>query len=118
MTEASENIDFADRIAALIREKNELNQQLKQLTALYDGVLAEKERLEEIIAAVPNQYVPDSVRVETQHSLKFKMVTVMYLDIRAVTSITSCENSAEAIDELDKTNPSIKSQSSKKLNFD
>ncbi|MBR4214669.1 MAG: HD domain-containing protein, partial [Bacteroidales bacterium] len=101
MTEASENIDFADRIAALIREKNELNQQLKQLTALYDGVLAEKERLEEIIAAVPNQYVPDSVRVETQHSLKFKMVTVMYLDIRAVTSITSCENSAEAIDELD-----------------
>lgn len=101
MTEASENIDFADRIAALIREKNELNQQLKQLTALYDGVLAEKERLEEIIAAVPNQYVPDSVRMETQHSLKFKMVTVMYLDIRAVTSITSCENSAEAIDELD-----------------
>ncbi|MBO4244421.1 MAG: HD domain-containing protein [Bacteroidales bacterium] len=101
MTEASENIDFADRVAALIREKNELSQQLKQLTALYDGVLAEKERLEEIIASVPHQYVPDSVRVETQHALKFKMVTVMYLDIRAVTSITSCENSADAIDELD-----------------
>ena len=101
MAEQSENIDFADRIAALIREKNELSQQLKELTTLYDNVLAEKERLEDILASVPGQYMHGANGGERTHALKFKMVTVMYLDIRAVTSITACENSAEAIDELD-----------------
>lgn len=103
MTDVSENIDSTDRIASLIREKNELSQQLKQLSAMYDSLMAEKERLESILSVVPTQYVPESVKVDTtqQHLLKFKMVTVMYLDIRATASLTSCENSAEAIDELD-----------------
>lgn len=103
MTDVSENIDSTDRIASLIREKNELSQQLKQLSAMYDSLMAEKERLESILSVVPAQYVPESVKVDTsqQHLLKFKMVTVMYLDIRATASLTSCENSAEAIDELD-----------------
>lgn len=103
MTDVSENIDSTDRIASLIREKNELSQQLKQLSTMYDSLMAEKERLESILSVVPAQYVPESVKVDTsqQHLLKFKMVTVMYLDIRATASLTSCENSAEAIDELD-----------------
>lgn len=103
MTDVSENIDSTDRIASLIREKNELSQQLKQLSAMYDSLVVEKERLESILSVVPAQYVPESVKVDTsqQHLLKFKMVTVMYLDIRATASLTSCENSAEAIDELD-----------------
>ena len=40
MTDVSDNIDTTDRIAALIREKNELSQQLKQMSALYDSLLA------------------------------------------------------------------------------
>lgn len=102
MTDYQDNTVSADRITALIREKNELTQQYKQLSALYDSVLAEKERLEDILSQVPKQYLPENLRIESSsHPLKFKMVTVMFLDIRATSSLTSCENSAEAIDELD-----------------
>ncbi|MBQ1884927.1 MAG: hypothetical protein II165_07925, partial [Bacteroidales bacterium] len=65
MTDVSENIDSTDRIASLIREKNELSQQLKQLSAMYDSLMAEKERLESILSVVPAQYVPESVKVDT-----------------------------------------------------
>lgn len=90
------------RAANLIRENLELKNQIKDLTAQYDKVLKDNERLEKILSAVPKEYLPQGVNVDFgSRTMRFKMVTVMYMDIRGFKTISTDKDPGNAIDELD-----------------
>ncbi|MCQ2974558.1 MAG: HD domain-containing protein [Bacteroidales bacterium] len=102
MSENQDKKELVYRVSSLIRENNELTQQIKDLSVLYDRAVSDCERLESILAQVPKEYLPDGMKFESGlKSLRFKMVTVMYLDIRGFENLTTSENSGHVIDELD-----------------
>lgn len=85
-----------------MKEVADLKLQIKQLTDQSEKDQAEIFRLENILGMVPVDSLPKGVNFNLGvNTLRFKMATVLYVDIRGFKSISSNPNSADAIDELD-----------------
>ncbi len=90
------------RIANLIRENKELATQLKEVTDRSEKYAKENEHYEQILSKLPPDVLPKGVKTEmAPKTLRFKMVTVLYLDIQGFKNISEQIGSSEVIDELD-----------------
>jgi class 3 adenylate cyclase len=86
----------------LEKEVQELKKQLAQVSSDYDKAAAEVERLENILALVPKDMQPTQVAQENgTRTLRFKIVTVMYVDFRGYKSISNDNSTKAAVDDLD-----------------
>ncbi len=84
-------------------EKNkELLQQLKKLQEAYNKILEENDRLQAKIEHLKSKGITDTESSETSTLLRFKMATVLFVDIQGFSKLHQETNSHEIIDELDK----------------
>lgn len=91
------------RVAKLIKENKDLNAQVKELLTQVEKLSKDHERLENILAVIPPDVLPKGVKSEIgMQTLRFKMVTVMYMDIQGFKKISEDQKSEDIIDELDK----------------
>jgi len=90
------------RIANLIKENKEQANQLKELTEKNEKLIKENDHYEQIIAKLPPEVLPKGVKPEiVTKTIRFKMVTILYLDIQGFKTISEQLGSSEVIDELD-----------------
>ncbi len=86
------NKEFVNRIAGLVKEKRQLQKQIKELTAANHALVAENEKLKERLSIQ---------KKEPGKSLKFKMATVLFVNFTGFEDITRQLDTAGLIDELD-----------------
>jgi len=97
-----EEKDLIYKIAKLISENKELTQQIKELTKQNEIYSSENERLENIIAQIPANVLPKGLKTNIgNNTLRFKMATVMYMDIHGFKKISEGKYTGDVIDELD-----------------
>ncbi len=90
------------RISELIKENKSLTNQLKEVNTEKNKLLKEKERLENIIAKIPYEHLPEGVKYPSQtRALRFDMVTVLYADVEGIRKIAREKSSSDIMDELD-----------------
>jgi class 3 adenylate cyclase/predicted metal-dependent HD superfamily phosphohydrolase len=98
----SKDQDLVYRIKKLIEENKELTEQNKKISTEFEKIENELERYKKLIAIVPQELLPKDVMANlNERTLRFKMATVLYLDIQGLKDIASERNSQEIIDELD-----------------
>lgn len=86
----------------LEREVVALKEEVQNLLEANANAKAELERLENILSLVPKEALPSGQSFDIGgRSLRFKMATVMYVDIRGFRNITHDVSTSTAIDELD-----------------
>lgn len=88
----NQNKELLNRIASLVKEKNQLLNQIKELTLRNEKILAENKILQKGIS-LKNK--------EASKSLKFKMSTVLFVDFTGFEDITNQLDTGGLIDELD-----------------
>lgn len=94
--------DLIYKIAKLIKENKDLSGQVKELTTQNDKLLVENDRLENILAKLPPDVLPKGIKANIgSTTLRFKMVTVMYMDIQGFKKISEGNHTGDVIDELD-----------------
>lgn len=90
------------RVAKLVRENKELNQQVKEQNRTNEKLNKQVEKFEHIIASLPPDVIPEKLKLNRESKiLRFRMATVLYLDIQGFKEITEERNPTEVIDELD-----------------
>ena len=90
------------RIANLMKENKELKKQVNELTKSNEKLTEQKEHYERIFAQLPPDSIPKDVKPKvSKKTLRFKMATVLYLNIEGFQTISKQKNSDEVIDELD-----------------
>ncbi len=90
------------RNSQLQHQVDELKERIAVLEAGNAKANQEIERLESVLAMVPKDALPQGVNLDLgARSLRFRMVTVMYVDIRGFKSISKDTHTSSAIDELD-----------------
>ncbi len=90
------------RIASLIKENKELNDQIKDISKKHDKLQKENEAYQKILAKLPANLLPKDIKAQMKSkNLRFRMATVLYLDIQGFKKISEQTNSGDAIDELD-----------------
>lgn len=95
--------DLVYRVAKLIKENKELNAQIKEISRQNDKLTRENDRLENILAKLPADVLPKGIKADIgSQTLRFKMATVMYMDIQGFKQISENENTGDVIDELDR----------------
>lgn len=96
--ESASRDQLLKRIARLVRQNKELEEQVKRLER-------EKERLLETTdkyrLLVENNAIKGAVVTEEEKSLKFNMVTVLFADIQGFANITEGMDPGAVMDELD-----------------
>ena len=89
------------RIARLVKENKELEENIRVLERLNDKLTSENEKFkaqqEKLAAEMPPESGPD----RKGKSLRFSMATVLYTDIRGFSKLVGGMNSTEVMDELD-----------------
>lgn len=94
--------DLIYKINVLMKENKELQQKLAKLEKNKDKLERKIENLEKIIAQIPSDLLPENVDVQIgEKSLRFKMVTVLFIDIHGFKKISEGSNTQDVIDELD-----------------
>jgi class 3 adenylate cyclase len=102
MADKFNSYELVYRTSALMKEVADLKQQIKQLTDQNEKAQSEIYRLENILAMVPQDSLPKGVSFNIGgNTLRFKMATVMYVDIRGFKSISTESRASDFIDELD-----------------
>ena len=102
MEEKVKDYELVYRTSALMKEVADLKQQIKQLTEQNEKAQLEIYRLENILSVVPQENLPKGVNFNIGgNALRFKMATVMYVDIRGFKTISSESRTSDFIDELD-----------------
>ncbi|MCQ2249887.1 MAG: HD domain-containing protein [Bacteroidales bacterium] len=80
-----------------------LRERVHELEVQNSKSKSEIDRLETLLAMVPKEALPSRVRLDIGHrSLRFRMVTVMYVDFRGFKSIANETMPSYVIDELDR----------------
>ena len=88
--------------AKLNQEKKELEHELEKLKREHQELIKQNEEYKNTLAKVPKELLPSDVKSAMQsRTLRFKMATVLYLDIQGFKKIAENRNSDEVIDELD-----------------
>ncbi|MBQ1697501.1 MAG: HD domain-containing protein [Bacteroidales bacterium] len=88
----------------LEQELNETRQEVERLKASYEKALGEIDRLEGIISGLPKDVLPQDITIDTETGtrlLRFKMATVMYVDMRGYKSNNNEPRTQSGVDELD-----------------
>ena len=88
----------------LEQELSQAKQQIDELKAAYDKALGEIDRLEGIIAVLPKDVLPQDITIDTETGarlLRFKMATVMYVDMRGYKTNSNEPRTQSGVDELD-----------------
>ena len=88
----------------LEQELSQVRQQLELLKDSYEKALNEIERLEGIISTLPKDVLPQDITIDTDTGtrlLRFKMATVMYVDLRGYKSNNNEPRTQSGVDELD-----------------
>ena len=94
--------DLIYKIAKLIKENKDLSSQVKELTKQNDKLVYDTERLENVLAQLPPDVLPKGVKANIgSTTLRFKMATVMYMDIQGFKKISEGNHTGDVIDELD-----------------
>ena len=97
-----ENKELVFRIQKLINENKGLNSQLKELKQKNDKLEDENQNYKNVIAKIPDDVLPKGIKKASKSkTLRFKMATVLYLDIQGFKKISESMQSGEVIDELD-----------------
>jgi class 3 adenylate cyclase len=100
---AASNIEeLLKRIARLVKQNQELEENLRTLEKLYDKLTRENER----IKAFNEKMSPELLKEvkaddKKERSLKFNMATVLYSEIRGFSKLVDGMNSSDLMDELD-----------------
>ena len=90
------------RISELIQENKELTKQLKELSNEKNRLNKEREKLENIIAQIAPEQLPQEMRFYgNQRALRFEMATVLYADLQGIKKIAREDSSFNMMDELD-----------------
>lgn len=90
------------RISGLIKENKELTGQLNNLSRENEKLREDKDHYERILAQIPPDAMPQEIKPSIKQShLRFKMATVLYVDIQGFHEITRQNGSNKVIDDLD-----------------
>ena len=90
------------RIDKLIKDNQEQAQQITKLRKNKDKQTKQIEKLENYLAQMPSDALPKGVKPKIgQKKLRFKMVTIMYMDIHGFKDIAEGTSTQDAIDKLD-----------------
>lgn len=90
--------------ARLEHELEQANQEIAQLKASCEKAQSEIERLEGVLSTLPKDVLPQDITIDTESGtrlLRFKMATVMYVDMRGYKSNNNEPRTQSAVDELD-----------------
>jgi adenylate cyclase len=88
--------------AKLNKENKALHHKIEQLKTTVEQLKTQNEDYKNTLAKVPEELLPKDVKSAMQSkTLRFKMATVLYLDIQGFKKIAEHRNSDEVIDELD-----------------
>lgn len=94
--------DLIYKVNILMKENKDLQQNLSKLGKNKDKLTSKIEELEKIIAKVPPDMLPKDFNVAIgQSTLRFNMVTILFIDIHGFKKISQGKNVQDAIDELD-----------------
>lgn len=97
-----DNKELVFRVQKLINENKGLQNTIKDLKAKNENLEDENQLLKHQIAKIPQDLLPKGFKkAPTTKSLRFKMATILYMDIQGFKLISEQMNSEEAIDELD-----------------
>jgi adenylate cyclase len=100
--EVNNNEELLKRIARLVRQNQELEENLKILEKLNEKLLSENEKFKSYKEKIAPDTLPDFKEIERkEHSLKFNMATVLFADIRGFSRLIGTMNSTVVMDELD-----------------
>ncbi|HBS87222.1 MAG: hypothetical protein A2W91_03310 [Bacteroidetes bacterium GWF2_38_335] len=95
--QSSKHDELLARISALVKENKALEDQLNRLSANFEELLKENEKLKYQIA----QGAKEPETGTKQDSLKFKMATVLFANIDGFANLTDSELSKQLMDQLD-----------------
>lgn len=90
--------------ARLVQELAQAKQQIIRLQASNDKAQAEIERLEGILSTLPKDVLPQDFTIDTETGtrlVRYKMATVMYVDLRGYKSNNNEPRTQSGVDELD-----------------
>jgi len=97
-----ENKELVFRIKKLINENKDLKSQIKEIKKKNDNLEDENQNYKNVIAKIPDDVLPKGIKKASKSkTLRFKMATVLYLDIQGFKKISDAMKSEEVIDELD-----------------
>ncbi|RLD86473.1 MAG: guanylate cyclase [Bacteroidetes bacterium] len=97
-----ENKELVFRIQKLINENKEINSQLKEVKQKNEKLEDENRNYKHLIAKIPEDALPKGLKsAPKSKTLRFKMATVLYLDIQGFKKISESMKSSQVIDELD-----------------
>ncbi|MCR5454912.1 MAG: HD domain-containing protein [Bacteroidales bacterium] len=88
----------------LVQELTQAKHQIEQLQDAYNKALKEIDRLEGVIALMPKDLLQQDLSIDTDtgaRQLRFKMATVMYVDMRGYKTNSNEPRTQSAVDELD-----------------
>jgi adenylate cyclase len=90
------------RIQKLINENKELQSQLKEVKTRNEELDDENQNYKNLIAQIPEEHLPAALKSsQATKTIRFKMATILYLDIQGFKKISEQMNSEDVIDELD-----------------
>ena len=97
-----DNKELVFRIQKLINENKEINSQLKEHKQKNEKLEDENRNYKHLIAKIPEDALPKGLKsAPKSKTLRFKMATVLYLDIQGFKKISESMKSGQVIDELD-----------------
>ncbi len=90
------------QVNKLMKENKELTEQISKLTKNKDKLTKKIEKMENFLAALPPDLIPKGVKTKIgQKKLRFKMATIMFIDMIGFKKISEGQNTQDVIDELD-----------------
>ncbi len=99
---ASNNEELLKRIARLVKQNQELEENIRKLEKLYEKLARENEKLNTPGVMVSPDLLKDFKEGEKkERSLKFNMATVLFAEIRGFSKLVNGMNSPVVMDELD-----------------
>ncbi len=97
-----DNKELVLRIANLIKENKDFVSQIKELRSANEKLEKENQAYKKIIAKLPPDQIPKKIQEQmVSKTIRFRMATVLYLDIQGFKSISEQQGSTDVIDELD-----------------
>ncbi|MBN1252311.1 MAG: HD domain-containing protein [Bacteroidales bacterium] len=97
-----EKKELVFRIQKLINENKDLKSQLKEIKVKYEKLDDDNQNYKNLIAKIPEDALPKGLKAADQtKTLRFRMATVLYLDIQGFKKISESMKSGQVIDELD-----------------
>jgi adenylate cyclase len=96
------NEELLKRIARLVKQNQELEENVRLLEKLNDKLLGENEKIRSFNSRFSTENAIEPKEGERKESsLKFNMATVLFADIRGFSRLVDSMNSSAVIDELD-----------------